>query len=538
MHLALARKYRPQNFLEVIGQDPIVQTLKNAIETDRLHHAYLFSGVRGVGKTSMARILAKSINCETGPTITPCLKCTTCQGITQGNSLDVIEIDGASNNLVDDVRELREQVKFLPSSGKYKIYIIDEVHMLTGSAFNALLKTLEEPPAHIKFIFATTEPHKLPLTILSRCQKYDFKKLNGTVLASHLQKIADAEKINMDADALQLIAQCAQGSVRDALSLLDQVMSHQTDQITEKKIRSLLGLADRILVQDVFKNLIKQNLSAALASLNEVDQKGLDLKLFAEELLTQYRHLILMESTKQVPAELSPSEVDVLNDLREKLDLSLLLAGYQILFKGIQELSQTSFQKTVLEITFVKLNRAGQMIGLVDLVDRIQKGRSTPVNKTPSNAIKEKNEMSRGTSSVSQDTLPASRAKSWYDLVKWITSEKASLGSILREVIPLNFSDKKIEIGVPPDSPTKSMLLERIHTLEDMMLKHFGNKINLTITDIVDEKKKPLSLSEQEKINLERLKQEAQKEVDDNRVINELVQNYGAKIKEVKVIKI
>ncbi|HLD45148.1 MAG TPA: DNA polymerase III subunit gamma/tau, partial [bacterium] len=341
MHLALARKYRPQNFLEVLGQGPVVKTLQNAIENNRLHHAYLFSGVRGVGKTSMARILAKSINCEKGPTITPCQVCGPCVAITQGNSLDVMEIDGASHNSVENVRDLREQVKYLPTSGKYKIVIIDEVHMLTGPAFNALLKTLEEPPQHIIFIFATTEPHKLPVTILSRCQKYDFRKLNTTTLQAHLKNIAMNENVEISDEALRLVTQCAQGSVRDGVSLLDQVLSYQTADITADSVSEILGLGDRVLTQKMFTTIIKEELSSGLELLQQVDERGVDLKLFAEDLLLCFRHLILLESTGKVPPELSQAESEHLHSLAGQLDLSLLLAQYQILFKGIQELAHS-----------------------------------------------------------------------------------------------------------------------------------------------------------------------------------------------------
>lgn len=481
MHLALARKYRPQNFLEVIGQDPIVTTLKNAIQTGRLHHACLFCGVRGVGKTSMARILAKSINCETGPTITPCQKCSNCQSITGGSSLDVIEIDGASNNLVDDVRQLREQVKYLPTASRYKIIIIDEVHMLSNSAFNALLKTLEEPPPHVIFIFATTESHKLPLTIVSRCQKYDFKKLASPLLLNHLQGIAQKENIVLDEESLHLIVRCAQGSVRDALSLLDQISSYSPDQITAQNVRHLLGLGDRAIVQDCFKSLITKDLRQSLDHLNEIEQRGVDLKLFAEDLLLSFRHLVLIQSTGTMPPDLSPVEGEFFASLNGKTSLSLLLAQYQALFKAVQELAATPFQKTVLEIAFVKLSQIQNMLDVAELIQTLKnKQADRPVGETVPSA--QTQNLHNG---------PARPVADWYDLVKWLTQEKPNLGNLLKGAVPVSFSPQKIEIAMPPDSPSKGMALERRQAIEEAFRQRLARKVDFSITDLTEEKKKP-----------------------------------------------
>lgn len=489
MYLALARKYRPQNFLELVGQDAIVKTLKNAIESSRLHHAYLFCGARGVGKTSLARILAKSINCQNGPTITPCQKCAACQSITAGNSLDVIEIDGASNNLVDDVRELREQVKYLPTDGKYKIFIIDEVHMLSTSAFNALLKTLEEPPAHVIFIFATTEPHKIPVTILSRCQKYDFKKLSTTLLTEHLTQITQKEKVEADALALNLIARCAQGSVRDALSLLDQLLAYQKGPLTEVQIREVLGLGERIFIQDAFAALVDGDLNQSLKMLKEIDDRGLDLKLFAEEILECYRHLILLKATKTTPTELSPTEKDFFKSLENKIDLSLLLAEYQILMNGIREIALSDYPKTVFEILLVKIHHAGQMVGLAELVDRIKPATTTVgagsprPSGSPPVGVRFIEPVTEKQQSTTKNQEPAT---TWYDLVQWMTNAKPPLGSMLKEAVPITFSDKIIEVAFAPQSSSKGLLIERISTVTDLMAQHFGKKVEFIISDLVD----------------------------------------------------
>ena len=234
-----ARKYRPQLFEEVLGQDPVIRTLRNAIKNERLAHAYLFVGPRGVGKTSTARIFAKALNCVDGPTETPCGTCDPCREIAAGNNLDVLEIDGASNNGVEQVRELRENVRFLPTRGKFRIYLIDEVHMLSTAAFNALLKTLEEPPAHVKFLFATTEARKLPATIISRCQRFDLQPIRDEVAAAHLLTIAQSEKITLDPAAAEVIARAAEGGMRDAESMLDQVVSFCGDHVKEEDVLSI-----------------------------------------------------------------------------------------------------------------------------------------------------------------------------------------------------------------------------------------------------------------------------------------------------------
>lgn len=492
MYLALARKYRPQDFTGVIGQDPVVKTLKNVLEYDRLHHAYLFCGARGVGKTSMARIFAKSINCEKGPTITPCQVCESCQSITSGRSLDVLEIDGASNTGVDNVRELREQVKYLPHAGKYKIYIIDEVHMLSTSAFNALLKTLEEPPEHVIFIFATTEPHKIPITILSRCQRYDFRKVNSSVLISHMKSLLEQEKISSDEGALHLIADCAGGSVRDSLSLLDQVIGFHPEGLEEEGVRDILGLADRMLVQSVFTSLVNADLDAALQGLNQVDEKGLDLKLFAENLLKCYRHLILTLSTSQLPKDLSPSEVKFFEGVKSGANQSLVLAQYQILFRTLQDLSFTDFQKTSLEVGFVKLQQAGDVLGLAELVEELKqrargKGSSPAAKPAPARQVQAKAPAAPAPRATEAPTVIA---KDWYELVSWVQKRKPPLGGALNDAVPIEFSDKQIVVGYSGDSPSRQMVIDRRSTVEELLQTHFGKKVAFEISEAPEQKKK------------------------------------------------
>lgn len=298
-----ARKYRPGTFDDVIGQPHVVQTLMNAAATKRIAHAYIFSGTRGVGKTTVARILAKALNCEQGPTGHPCNTCANCQEITQGNSVDVIEIDGASNTSVDDVREIRENVKFTPFRGQYRVYIIDEVHMLSNSAFNALLKTLEEPPAHVVFIFATTEIHKIPATILSRCQHYNFRRIARTEIIERLRHVANQDQLTIEERSLTALARASEGSMRDALSLLDQAIAFGGKTISHVDLELLLGAVPQELIQNMIHAIMAQNSPAALTVVANLLDQGHDLKSFCAEVVESLRNL-LVAAVVPMPSEL------------------------------------------------------------------------------------------------------------------------------------------------------------------------------------------------------------------------------------------
>jgi DNA polymerase-3 subunit gamma/tau len=294
-----ARKYRPGTFDDVIGQPHVVQTLTNAITTKRIAQAYLFSGTRGVGKTTVARILAKALNCEQGPTGTPCTICVNCTEITQGTSVDVIEIDGASNTSVDDVREIRENVKFTPFHGTYRVYIIDEVHMLSNSAFNALLKTLEEPPSHAVFIFATTEIHKIPATILSRCQHYNFRRIAKTDIIERLRHVAGQDGITLEERSLAALARASEGSMRDGLSLLDQAVAFGGKTIVHTDLEALLGAAPQELLRSMTRAITTQNSAAALRALSQLIEGGHDLRAYCADVVEYLRNLLVVSVTPQ-----------------------------------------------------------------------------------------------------------------------------------------------------------------------------------------------------------------------------------------------
>ena len=338
----LARKYRPQTFSELIGQEILVQTVSNAIITNRIAHAYLLTGVRGVGKTTTARLIAMSINCEKRKkdSCEPCGICTSCSSISNDSNIDVIEMDAASKTGVDDIREIIDNVKYRPVNCKYKIFIIDEVHMLSKNAFNALLKTLEEPPEHIKFIFATTEAKKIPVTIISRCQRFDLRRIDDNSLNKHLELIAKKENIKIDQDAISLIVRASEGSARDGLSLLDQSLNNQNENISAISIINMLGLADRGNIFDLMEKILEGNAPTSLEIYNQIYQSGADVIMIFDEMLkvthflTQLKILPELKNDSQIPEFERKKGFEI----SEKISLSSLGNVWQVLFKGYQEL--------------------------------------------------------------------------------------------------------------------------------------------------------------------------------------------------------
>ncbi len=338
----LARKYRPQKFEDLVGQDFLVQVLTTAITKDRLAHAYILTGVRGVGKTTTARLIAMSINCQNRlkDSAEPCGKCDSCKSTGIDSNLDVIEMDAASNTSVDDVREIIDNVKYKPIIGKYKIFIIDEVHMLSKSAFNALLKTLEEPPEHIKFIFATTEVKKIPITVLSRCQRFDLLRIENNILTKHLLKIIKLENIEIETDAISLIVRSADGSIRDGLSLLDQATNNQNIKISTKAVTSMLGLAEREKIFDLLEKILEGNSLDSLKLYRNLYDLGADVTMIFDELINVVHFLTQIKISPIIKEDIYIPEIERIrgHELSSKLDLNKLNIIWQILFKGYQEL--------------------------------------------------------------------------------------------------------------------------------------------------------------------------------------------------------
>jgi DNA polymerase-3 subunit gamma/tau len=371
----LARKWRPQNFEEVVGQEPITRTLQNALAQGRIAHAFLFSGPRGTGKTSVARILAKALNClQGGPTPHPCNACQVCKDITNGSFLDVLEIDGASNRGIDEVRDLREKIKYMPAQGNFKIYIIDEVHMLTKDAFNALLKTLEEPPAHAIFILATTEAHKVPVTILSRCQRYDFRRIPTSMIQEQLEKLSRQEGWQLDPEGLALIARAAEGGLRDAQGLLDQVVTFGGDKVTAPEIARILGVTERGALLGALSAILWRQAPALLEIIEELYTQGQDLKSFYQDLALYLRHLLLagLHPDARHLVAVADAEWEELRRLSREASPAHLHNLMSVLLQGEEDLRRVPQLRLALEVLLLKLIHLEPVLPLSQWLNRLE----------------------------------------------------------------------------------------------------------------------------------------------------------------------
>jgi DNA polymerase-3 subunit gamma/tau len=372
-YTVLARRYRPQQFSDLVGQEPVAQALTNALASNRVAHAYLFTGARGVGKTSTARILAKALNCVKGPTATPCDECDLCRSIASGDDMDVLEIDGASNRGIDEVREIRQNVQYRPSRARCKIYIIDEVHMLTPPAFNALLKTLEEPPPHVKFIFATTEAQKIPITILSRCQRFDFAGIGTQRIVQCLRAIVARENLKADDEALELVARRAAGSMRDAQSLLDQLLAFGGERLTTDQVHALLGTAHEERVAEIATAVLDADPRRALELLARAADEGLQLGEFFDQLIDYWRDLMVVHSSgleNQVLSQTGDHKEALLKQAQTQ-ELDTILAGLDILVSAKTRMRSTAHGRVVLEMALVRLSRLDKLVSLAQLAEAL-----------------------------------------------------------------------------------------------------------------------------------------------------------------------
>ena len=445
----LARKWRPQVFQDVIGQEHVNQTLMNAIRTDRLAHAYLFSGARGVGKTSIARILAKAINCQSGEPGIPCNKCHSCLEITNGSSVDVQEIDGASNRGIDEIRDLRENIKYMPSSNRFRVYIIDEVHMLTIQAFNALLKTLEEPPPHVKFIFATTEPHKVPVTILSRCQRFDFKRIPLAKIVEHLQKITDQEGIKISKSGLTLIAGEAEGSMRDAESLLDQVIAYTGSEVADKNITDILGIIDRALLFDTSRAIIEGLPEKCIRIVDSIYNYGYDLKEFYRGLMDQFRNLLLSLITSQSDLfDMTDSDLEEIRQQAEKAGRERLRQSLNLLIAREEDLRYTTHPRLVLETILIKLCGLGEVLSFDELIQKIEGLEKRLGSSRPSDHVTPTGRLSDpGRAWEPPASSEKTVAEDWDRFLKYISSKNRAMANVLKELRLLNATRDSVELS-------------------------------------------------------------------------------------------
>ena len=515
-YLVIARKWRPQSFADIVGQEHITRTLQNAIRTKRIAHAFLFTGVRGVGKTTAARILAKALNCEKGSTPTPCNECTHCEEIAQGRSIDVLEIDGASNRGIDEIRQIIENVRYQPAKCRFKIYIIDEVHQVTKDAFNALLKTLEEPPPSVKFILATTEPHRLPATILSRCQRYDFRRIKLREIVQRLSAIVKAEAVEITDGALVLLAREADGSMRDAQSLLEQVLAFgeslgKSDAricIDEKSLHEVLGLAERQVLYQISAAVLRGDAQQCLELVTRIFNQGCDLGRLARDLVEHFRNLLVARLigglNKEAPAadsqllDLPDQEIKDLMEQAGSLSSETLLDYFDYMAASEEQISRSATPRFVLEAVLIHLANLPKTIAVIELIERLESleqkiagtaGSGAGIVERRASASEANRSQPIKTAQKTPPTVhdekpsePGTGSNLWDRFVAFVRTEKRFLAPYL---------ESAVAVGVPPD-PLKISIGERYHlafwqdddnltALKDLAKRFFSTEVSLQI---------------------------------------------------------
>lgn len=559
-YLVLARKYRPQTFEAVVEQHHVTQTLKNAIAADRVAHAILLSGPRGTGKTTVARLLAKAMNCKEGPAPVPCNACPSCREITEGRSSDVFEIDGASNNSVDQVRELRENSRYMPVSSRFKIYIIDEVHMLSQAAFNALLKTLEEPPDHVMFIFATTEPHKIPVTIHSRCQRYHMRRVPLEPLVDHLKSLCESEGIGIPEESLLLIGREAGGSVRDALSLLDQVMTCAVGPVTHDQVLEILGAVNRKVILEMGEALMDARLPSLLDQLRSLHDRGHDLRKLYGDLLEHFRNLLVvkLEGASGVTrggVDLPTHEIEEMARQVAGRSAASIHQAFDQLFRDEVQVRLSPQPKLAFELALIRICRMRPVLSIDELIEKVDQLRSTLFQATtasdPATAV---NADTRGdtdppaptatqpepaaapqASTPSPDRTERSKSPStnpdavWAGVCDQLARDFPALAPGLRSARLIKVDDGRIEIEVEGSSFVLSRLKRRssLKAITAVCNAQFGGEMEL----VLHEKAREGQPAAQKK----KREQTLQREALSHPMVAEAMELFQGKVIEVKV---
>lgn len=458
----LARKWRPQVFADVVGQPHVTQTLHHAIQSNRLAHAYLFVGPRGTGKTTTARILAKALNCQNRQGSEPCNQCNSCTEILKGSSLDVIEMDGASNRGIGDVQELRDNVRYAPVRGPFKIYIIDEVHMLSRDAFNALLKTLEEPPPHVKFFFATTEPQKVLTTILSRCQRFDLRRISISDITAQLLKIAKAEGIQITPDALFAIARGAEGGLRDAESALDQLVAFCGKTVEEADVLSVFGLMSRMELEGLSEAILDGDLPSVLQAVARMDQSGKDLQRVVLELLEHFRNLLIVRHAGKNPVafDLPDTQMDTLQKQSAKSSDERLLRVIELLIDADGRMRYALSKRTLLETALIRASRAVTVATIDELMKQVAALQSLPA----ATSIVPEEPEGYDLKKKSADDLERLKTE-WIRLIEHISKGISQAKHYLTDTVPLSVSETHVTIGIDPEFSGERSNLENPRTL-------------------------------------------------------------------------
>jgi DNA polymerase-3 subunit gamma/tau len=546
-YLVLARKYRPQTFDEVVKQEHITRTLTNAISAGRVAHAILFSGPRGTGKTTVARILAKSMNCKNGPVPVPCNECRSCREITGGNAADVFEIDGASNNSVDQIRDLRENVKYMPAHSLYKIYIIDEVHMLSIAAFNALLKTLEEPPPHVMFIFATTELQKIPITILSRCQRHDFRRIDVESISKHMNKICVKENIDIDVESLGLIAREANGSMRDGLSLLDQVMSCTQGAIDHNQVLDILGVIDRDIIFKISSAVIQGDITEILDILDKVYTAGHDLKKLYTDLIEHFRNLLIVKMGKKIRelVDIPSHEIDLMVEQTRNVSKTFLNQLLDMLFKEEPIIEHSSQSKLAIEMVFIRMFQIKPVLPidvLIEKLDHLKKDFDESLRASAGATNQSSHATSRpvtGTAESMETFTSSHKAQvdndeilknKWEKLLSVFLEKHPSLATNLKNSKIKRLTDNQLEIEVNGNDFNINMVRKEknIGIIKKVCRDFFEKEIDV----IIGTKKITENKHHQKNSRKIRLKQEALS----HPMVTDALEIFNGKIVDVKIL--